>query len=154
MVVGLFVLSNAAMYLGAARHPERAGRSPIRLFGLVAAAAGLYSISPIADWPFLYMRYIMIGVMVLATVGTLIAHLRGRRRFSYGSPSGWHRAALLALGILAAVVTLNMGFMKSNSRVPYTIYGDESYRVESENPVSPGEVRPKEFVTPQAGEER
>jgi cytochrome d ubiquinol oxidase subunit I len=143
MVVGLFVLSNVAMYLGAERHPERAGRVPIRFFGLVAALAGLYSISPIAAWPFLYMRYIMIGIMVLATVGTLVAYLRGRVRFRYGSPSGRHRTALLALGILAAVVTLNMGFMKSNSRVPYTIYGDGSYRVGSENPVNPGELRPE-----------
>jgi cytochrome bd ubiquinol oxidase subunit I len=142
MVVGLFALSNVAMYLGAGRHPDKLGRVPIRFFGLLAAVAGLYSISPIADWPFLYMRYIMIGIMVLATVGTLVAYVRGRGRFRYGSPSGWHRAALLALGILAAVVTLNMGFMKSNSRAPYTIYGDGSYRVESENPVGPGELRP------------
>jgi cytochrome bd-type quinol oxidase subunit 1 len=143
MVVGLFVLSNAAMYLGAERHPERAGRRPIQLFGLVAALAGLYSISPIAGWPFLYMRYIMIGIMVLATVGALITYVRGRGRFRYGSPGGWHRAALLALGVLAAVVTLNMGYMKSNSRVPYTIYGEDSYRVESETPVTPGEIRPE-----------
>jgi cytochrome bd ubiquinol oxidase subunit I len=148
MVVGLFVLSNMAMYLGAGRHPDTAGRVPIRFFGLLAAVAGLYSLSPIADWPFLYMRYIMIAVMVLATVGTLVTYVRGRGRFRYGSPSGWHRAALLALGILAAVVTLNMGFMKSNSRVPYTIYGDDSYRVESENPVSPGELRPENAPEP------
>ena len=143
MVVGLFVLSNVAMYLGAERNPERAGRVPIRFFGLLAALAGLYSISPIAEWPFLYMRYIMMAVMVLATVGTLIAYVRSRGRFSYGSPSGWHRAALLALGVLAAVVTLNMGFMKSNSRAPYTIYGDNSYRVGSEQPISPGGLRPE-----------
>src|SRR5215217_7083780 len=143
MVVGLFVLSNAAMYLGAVRHPNRAGRVPIRFFGLLAALAGLYSISPIAGWPFLYMRYIMIAVMVLATVGTLIAYVRSRGRFSYGSASGWQRAALLALGVLAAVVTLNMGFMKSNSLAPYTIYGDDSYRVGSENPISPGGLRPE-----------
>ena len=143
LVVGLFALSNVAMYLGAKRHPERAGRVSIRFFGLLAALAGLYSISPIADWPFLYMRYIMIAVMVLATVGTLVAYVRGRGRFSYGSPGGWHRAALLTLGVLAAVVTLNMGFMKSNSRAPYTIYGDDSYRVGSESPISPGDLRPQ-----------
>ncbi len=148
MVVGLFVLSNVAMYLGAGRHPERAGRVPIRFFGLVAAVAGLYSISPLAEWPFLYMRYIMIGVMVLATVGTLVAYLRARGRFSYGSPGGWHRATLLSLGVLAAVITLSMGLMKSNSRAPYTIYGQPGYRVESENPLNPGEVRPKEFAVP------
>src|SRR5215212_8857887 len=119
MVVGLFVLSNVAMYLGAGRHPDRFGRVPIRFFGLLAAVAGLYSISPMAEWPFLY-----------------------------GSPGGWHRAALLALGILAAVVTLNMGFMKSNSRAPYTIYGDDSYRVQSENPVGPGELRPENAPKP------
>jgi cytochrome bd ubiquinol oxidase subunit I len=143
IVVGLFVLSNAAMYLGAGRHPDRAGRVPIRFFGLLAAVAGLYSLSPMADWPFLYMRYIMIAIMVLATLGTLVAYVRSRGRFRYGSPSGWHRAVLLALGTLAAVVTLNMGFMKSNSRAPYTIYGDDSYRVQSENPVSPGELKPE-----------
>jgi cytochrome d ubiquinol oxidase subunit I len=85
----------------------------------------------------------MIAVMVLATVGTLVTYVRARRGFRYGSPSGWHRAALLALGILAAGVTLNMGFMKSNSRVPYTIYGDGSYRVQSENPIGPGALRPE-----------
>lgn len=148
MVVGLFVLSNVAMYLGAQRHPDRVWRVPIRFFGLVAAVAGLYSISPIADWPFLYMRYVMIGVMVLATVGALIAYLRARGRFRYGSPGGWHRAVLLSLGVLAAVVTLSMGLMKSNSRTPYTIYGQPGYRVESENPLTPGEVRPKEFAVP------
>jgi cytochrome bd ubiquinol oxidase subunit I len=143
IVVGLFVLSNTAMYLGAGRHPDRVGRVPIRFFGLLAAVAGLYSLSPMADWPFLYMRYIMIAIMVLATLGTLVAYVRSRGRFRYGSPSGWHRAVLLALGTLAAVVTLNMGFMKSNSRAPYTIYGDDSYRVQSENPVSPGELKPE-----------
>lgn len=148
MVVGLFVLSNAAMYLGAGRHPERAGRRPIQVFGLVAALAGLYSISPIAAWPFLYMRYIMILVMVLATVGALVAYVRGRGRFRYGSPNGWYRATLLSLGVLAAVVTLSMGFMKSNSRVPYTIFGDDSYRVESERPVAPEDVRGMEFAAP------
>ncbi len=149
MVVGLFVLSNVAMYLGAQRHPDRAGRVPTRFFGLVAAVAGLYSISPIADWPFLYMRYIMIGIMVLATVGALIAYLRARGRFRYGSPGGWHRATLLALGVLATVVTLNMGFMKSNSRIPYTIYGQPEYRVESENPVTPEELQPENLRTPE-----
>ena len=90
----------------------------------------------------------MIAVMVLATAGTLVAYVRARGRFRYGSPGGWHRAALLALGILAAVVTLSMGFMKSNSRVPYTIYGDDSYRVQGENPVGPGELRPKNAPEP------
>src|SRR3712207_7415024 len=47
LVVGLFVLSNVAMYIGAGRHPERAGQVPIRFFGLVAAVTGLYSISPL-----------------------------------------------------------------------------------------------------------
>src|ERR671915_1069697 len=32
LVVGLFVLSNVAMYIGAGRHPERAGQVPIRFF--------------------------------------------------------------------------------------------------------------------------
>src|SRR5919202_121937 len=81
LIVLLFVLSNVAMFLGAGRHPEMAGRVPIRFFGLVAAVAGLYAISPIADWPFLYMRYIMILIMVLATLGATIAHGRGRRLF-------------------------------------------------------------------------
>jgi hypothetical protein len=36
-----------------------------------------------------------------------------------------------------------MGFMKSNSRAPYTIYGDNSYRVGSEQPISPGGLRPE-----------
>ena len=40
MVVVLFVLSNVAMYLGAERNPDRAGRVPIRFFTLVAAVAG------------------------------------------------------------------------------------------------------------------
>ena len=142
MVVGLFVLSNVAMYAGAGRHPERVGRRPIQVFGLVAALAGLYSISPIADWPFLYMRYIMILIMVLATLCALVAYVRGRRSFSYGSPNGWYRAILLSLGVLAAVVTLSMGWMKSNSRVPYTIYGESEYQVESETPVAPDELQP------------
>ena len=60
LVVVLIVLSNAAMYFGAERHPDRAGRVPIRFFGLVAAVAGLYAISPLAEFPFLYMRYIML----------------------------------------------------------------------------------------------
>src|ERR671932_2024624 len=98
MVVVLFVLSSVAMYMGAVRHPERAGRLPIRFFGLLAAVAGLYSISPIADWPFLYMRYIMILIMVLATLGATIAHVRGRRLFRYGSPSGGYPPVFFLLG--------------------------------------------------------
>src|ERR687893_1806703 len=86
MVVGLFVLSNVAMYLGAGRHPDRAGRRPIQLYGLVAALAGVYSIAPaaIANFPFFHMRYVMMLVMVLATLGALIAYVRGRGRFRYG----------------------------------------------------------------------
>jgi cytochrome bd ubiquinol oxidase subunit I len=130
------VLSNVAMYLGAGRHPERAGRVPMRFFGLVAAVAGLYAISPLAEVPFLYMRYIMMLIMLLATVGALVAYLRGRMRFRYGSPGVGYRAALMALGVLAAVVALNMGFMKSNSRVPFTVYNQPDYTVESRPPPS------------------
>ena len=151
MVVGLFVLSNLAMYVGAGRHPDRAGRRPIQFFGLVAALAGLYSISPaaIANFPFFHMRYVMMLFMVLATLGALIAYVWGRGRFRYGSPSSWYRAVLLSLGILAAVVTLSMGWMKSNSRVPYTIYGDDTYQVESETPVAPEELQSENFATPE-----
>jgi cytochrome bd ubiquinol oxidase subunit I len=136
LVVALFVLSNVAMYLGAGRHPDRAGRVPIRFFGLLAAVAGLYALSPLAEVPFLYMRYIMMLVMLLATVGALVAYLRGRMRFRYGSPGRGYRAALMALGVLAAVVALNMGFMKSNSRVPFTVYNQPGYTVETNPPPS------------------
>jgi cytochrome bd-type quinol oxidase subunit 1 len=136
LVVALFVLSNVAMYLGASRHPEGAGRVPIRFFGLVAAVAGLYALSPLAEVPFLYMRYIMMLIMLLATAGALAAYLRGRMRFRYGSPGVGYRAALMALGVLAAVVALNMGFMKSNSRVPFTVYNQPDYTVESGPPPS------------------
>lgn len=141
MVVLLFVLANVAMYLGVGRRPDREGRRPIQFFGLVAAVAGLYSISPLAQFPFLYMRYIMMLIMVLATLGALIAYVRSRRRFSYGSPNGWYRTVLLSVGILAAVLTLSMGWMKSNSRAPYTIYGDPEYQVESEQPVTPEQLQ-------------
>ncbi|MCA1687471.1 MAG: cytochrome ubiquinol oxidase subunit I [Actinobacteria bacterium] len=136
LVVALFVLSNVAMYIGAGRHPERGGQVPIRFFGLVAAVTGLYSISPLAEIPFLYMRYIMMLVMVLATLGAFVTYLRGRMRFRYGSPGVGYRAVLLALGTVAAVVALNMGFMKSNSRVPFTVYNQPDYTVESSPPPS------------------
>ena len=134
MVVGLFVLSNLAMYLGAGRHPERAGRRPIQFFGLVALLAGGYSVSPLADFPHYHVRYAAILIMVLATVGALVTYMRGRRRFRYGSPGASYRATLLTLGVLAAVVALSMGFMKSNSRVPYTVYNQPEYTVENERP--------------------
>ena len=89
------------------------------------------------------MRYIMLLIMVLATLGALIAYVRGRRQFRYGSPDGRYRAVLLSLGVLAAVVTLSMGLMKSNSRVPYTIYGQPQYQVESEKPVIPDQLQQK-----------
>jgi cytochrome bd ubiquinol oxidase subunit I len=130
LVVLLFVLSNIAMYLGAERHPDHAGRVPIRFFALLAAVAGVYAVSPLADFPFLYMRYIMMLVMVLATLGAFVTYLRGRMRFQYGSPGRSYRVTLIALGTLAAVVALNMGFMKSNSRVPYTVYNQPEYTVE------------------------
>jgi cytochrome bd-type quinol oxidase subunit 1 len=136
LVVGLFVLSNVAMFLGAGRHPERRGQVPIRFFGLVAAVTGLYSISPLAEVPFLYMRYIMMLVMVLATLGAFVTYLRGRMGFRYGSPGVGYRAVLLALGTMAAVVALNMGFMKSNSRVPFTVYNQPDYTVKSSPPPS------------------
>jgi hypothetical protein len=136
LVVALFVLSNVAMFMGAGRHPEQAGRIPIRFFGLVAAVAGLYALSPLADFPFLYMRYIMMLIMVLATFGAFVTYLRGRMRFRYGSPGAGYRITLMALGVLAAVVALNMGFMKSNSRVPYTVYNQPDYTVESSPPPS------------------
>jgi cytochrome bd-type quinol oxidase subunit 1 len=141
MVVGLFVLSNLAMYLGAQRHPDRGGRRPIQFFGLAAAVAGLYSISPLAGVPVYWVRYVAMLIMVLATLGALVTYVRGRRRFSYGSPRSGYSAVLLSLGILAAVVTLSMGWMKSNSRAPYTIYGQPEYQVESEQPVTPDEIQ-------------
>ena len=143
MVVGLFVLSNVAMYIGAGRHPDLAGRRPIQFFGLAAAAAGLGSLVANFDHgtPLFWLRYIAILVMILATLGALIAYVRGRRLFRYGSPGRGYRAVLLSLGILAAVVTLSMGWMKSNSRAPYTIYGQPGYQVESERPVIPEELQ-------------
>jgi cytochrome bd-type quinol oxidase subunit 1 len=141
LVVLLFVLSNIAMYIGAGRHPDRRGRRPIQFFGLVAALAGLYSVSPLAQFPFLYMRYIMILIMILATLGAIVAYVRSRRQFRYGSPSGRYRAILLCLGALAAVVALSMGWMKSNSRAPYTIYGQPQYQVESEQPTTPAQLQ-------------
>ncbi|HZY64775.1 MAG TPA: cytochrome ubiquinol oxidase subunit I [Rubrobacteraceae bacterium] len=134
LVIGLFVLSNVAMYLGAGRHPEGGGRIPIRFFALVAAVAGLYAISPLAGFPFLYMRYIMMLIVVLATLGAFIMYFRGRLRFRYGSPGTSYRVVLMALGVLAAVVALNMGFMKSNSRVPFTVYNQPDYTIESGPP--------------------
>jgi cytochrome bd ubiquinol oxidase subunit I len=130
LVVVLFVLSNAAMYFGAERHPDRAGRVPIRFFGLVAAVAGLYAVSPLAEFPFLYMRYIMLTIMIVATLGAYVTYLRGRLRFRYGSPGRSYRLVLIATGVVAAVIALNMGFMKSNSRVPYTVYNQPGYTVE------------------------
>jgi len=130
LVVVLIVLSNAAMYFGAERHPDQAGRVPIRFFGLVAAVAGLYAISPLAEFPFLYMRYIAMLVMVLATLGAFVTYLRGRLSFRYGSPGRTYRLVLMATGVVAAVIALNMGFMKSNSRVPYTVYNQPGYTVE------------------------
>ena len=136
MVVAMFVLSNIAMYMGAGRHPDRGSRRPIQIFGLVAAVAGLYAISPLADFPFLYMRYIMLLVMVLATFGALLTYLRGRLRFRYGSPGTGYRVVLLALGIVAASTALGMGWMKSNSRAPYTVYNQPDFTVEAEEPPS------------------
>src|SRR5215213_11705947 len=143
LVVGLFVLSNVAMYIGAGRHPDLAGRRPIQFFGLAAAAAGLVSLVANFDHgtPLFWSRYIAILIMILATLGALIAYVRGRRLFRYGSPGRGYRAVLLSLGILAAVVTLSMGWMKSNSRAPYTIYGQSGYQVESERPVIPEELQ-------------
>jgi hypothetical protein len=75
-------------------------------------------------------------VMVLATFGAFITYFRGRLRFSYGSPGRGYRITLMALGILAAVVALNMGFMKSNSRVPFTVYNQPQYDVAPDRPPS------------------
>lgn len=141
MVVLLFVFSNAAMYLGAVRHPERRGRSAIRAYALVAVVAGAYSVSPIAMFPVFWARYIAMFIMVIATLGSLVVYVRGRRLFEYGSPGGAYRASLMALGVLAATVALGMGLMKSNSRDPYTIYGQPQYRVHSTSPVNPQQVR-------------
>ena len=136
MVVGMFILSNVAMYIGAGRHPEGGTRVPIRFFALVAAVAGIYAISPLANFPFFYMRYIMMLVMAFATLGAFLTYFRGRLKFKYGSPGSSYRVILMGLGVLAAVVALNMGFMKSNSRVPYTVYNQSDYSVESGPPPS------------------
>jgi cytochrome bd ubiquinol oxidase subunit I len=136
MVVLLFVLSNVAMYIGAGRHPDRASRRPIQFFGLIAALAGVYSISPLANFPVFWIRYIAMLIMILATAGTFVTYLRGRMRFRYGSPGVGYRVVLLALGVIAATTALNMGFMKSNSRVPYTVYDQSEFSVEAEKPPS------------------
>ena len=134
LVVGMFVLSNVAMYIGAGRHPEGGGRVPIRFFALVATVAGIYAISPLANFPFFLMRYVMLLVMAFATLGAFLTYFRGRLKFKYGSPGTSYRVVLMGLGVLAAVVALNMGFMKSNSRVPYTVYNQPDYSVESGPP--------------------
>lgn len=139
MVVGMFVLANLAMYFGASRLPEDGSRRSIRVFGLIATLTGLYAISPFAMFPVFYMRYIMMGIMILATVGTIVTYVRGRRRFRYGASGGGYRWTLMALGVLTAVLTLNMGLMKSNSRAPYTIYNQPQYQVTNEAP--PGHVQ-------------
>ncbi len=136
LVVLLFVLSNVAMYMGAGRHPDLAGRRPIQFFTLIAALAGVYSISPLADFPVFWIRYVAMLIMVLATVGSFVTYVRGRMRFRYGSPGVGYRVVLLSLGVIAAVTALNMGFMKSNSRVPYTVYNQSEFTVESEKPPS------------------
>src|SRR3712207_4284710 len=133
-VVGLFVLSNVAMFLGAERHPDGAGRVPIRFFGLVAAVAGLYAISPLAGFSFLYMRYILMLIMILATPAAFGPSLRGRGGLRHRHPGETIQATLLVLGVLAAVLALNMGFMKSNSRVPFTVYNQPDYTVEPSPP--------------------
>ena len=134
LVIGLFVFSNVAMYIGAGRHPEGGGRVPIRFFALVAAVSGIYAISPLANFPFFYMRYIMMLIMIVATLGAFVTYMRGRLRFRYGSPGTSYRVVLLGLGVLAAVVALNMGFMKSNSRVPFSVYNQPDFSVESGPP--------------------
>lgn len=136
MVVLLFVLSNVAMYMGAGRHPDLAGRRPIQFFTLIAALAGVYSISPLADFPVFWIRYVAMLIMVLATVGSFVTYVRGRMRFRYGSPGVGYRVVLLSLGVIAAVTALNMGFMKSNSRDPYTVYNQSEFTVEAEKPPS------------------
>jgi cytochrome bd-type quinol oxidase subunit 1 len=133
-VVLLFVLGNLAMYFGSERHPDQEGRVPIRFFALLAAVTGLYAVSPLADFPFLYMRYIMMLLMVLATLAAFATYLRARLRFRYGSPGGRYRVVLMAAGVLAAVLALNMGLMKSNSRVPFTVYNEPGYTVEPSQP--------------------
>jgi cytochrome bd ubiquinol oxidase subunit I len=133
-VVVLFVLGNLAMYFGSERHPDREGRVPIRFFALLAAVTGLYAVSPLADFPFLYMRYIMMLIMVLATLAAFVTYLRARLRFRYGSPGGSYRIVLMAAGVLAATLALNMGLMKSNSRVPFTVYNEPGYTVEPSQP--------------------
>ncbi|MEW6636631.1 MAG: hypothetical protein AB1425_07430, partial [Actinomycetota bacterium] len=60
-----------------------------------------------------------------------------------------YRAILITLGVLAAAVTLGMGWMKSNSRVPYTIYGQPDYTVETQSPVTPDELSPENYETPE-----
>jgi uncharacterized membrane protein len=89
------------------------------------------------------MRYIMLLIMVLATLGAAVAYVRARRLFRYGSPSGGYRMVLLLIGALAVVLTMNMGYMKSNSRIPYTIYGQQQYRVHSEKPITQEQIEPK-----------
>ena len=138
LVVLLFVLSNVAMYIGAGRHPDNVGRRPIQFFALIAAAAGLCSLLANFDHgtPLFWLRYIAILIMLLATAGAFVTYLRGRMRFRYGSPGASYRMVLLALGVIAAVTALNMGFMKSNSRVPDTVYNQPGFTVEAEPPPS------------------
>ncbi len=143
MVVALFVLSNAAMYMGAIRHPERKGRRPIQVFGLIAVVAGLYSVSPIAGFPVFWVRYIAMLIMVVGTIGALVTYARARREFDYGSPGGGYRTVLMLLGLTAVLVTMNMGYMKSNSRAPYTIYGQDKYQVSPEKPFKQSVLQPR-----------
>ena len=70
----------------------------VAFFALLAAVTGLYAVSPLADFPFLYMRYIMMLIMVLAT---LAAYFAGRRE------SGLFFLWLAAIWLLACVLALD-----------------------------------------------
>jgi len=46
----------------------------------------------------------------------------------------------MLIGVLAVALTMDMGYMKSNSRVPYTICGQPQYRVDSERPITQQQI--------------
>lgn len=132
----LFVGANLALALETRHHAERIDVTG-RLAVAVAAAGAVVGMLParVLTEPVYGLRYLGVLAAVLATLGHLVARTLPRRSRPVPAPAPGAAAALPfaasnarvavgVVGVVAAVLSLYMGFIKEQARGPYAIYGE------------------------------
>jgi cytochrome bd-type quinol oxidase subunit 1 len=149
----LFVGANLALALETRQHRARMDATG-RLAIAVAAGGAVVGVLPaqvLTDSVY-GLRYLGLLATVLATLAHLVVRTLPRRPASIRAPASGAdaalpfagstaRAAVGVVGVVAAVLSLYMGFMKEQARGPYAIYGEMTLQ-DAHGVYNPGNTYP------------